>query len=275
LQWGHRIEHGGGRCALVPAHNLVVAGGNDGFAHAVDTNKTAATRWQTSLLEIVPPDPPNFPGQRARLSGSLARPTGIACDDERVYISVFDQSRIVGLDARTGKLLWSFQANGWIYGDPVTSGDYVFIGSQDKHMYCLDKRSGAKVWEFATKGRIESAAAASDGSLYFGSCDGGYYRLALADGKLLWRYDSEPDAAGHRAIYSTPVLTADSVYFAAGAGHVYALDRKTGELRWKLRAERDSQTFCSPASDGARLFVVTRPHLNKAGENSLLAISQR
>jgi outer membrane protein assembly factor BamB len=275
LRWGHRIEHGGGRCIVVPSKGLVVAGGNDGLVHAVDA-KTAETRWQTSIIDDAPPELPDFPAHRGRGGGnSLARPTGMACDDERVYQSIFDQCRVVALDAETGKSLWSHQTKGWIYGSPLIAGEFLFIGSQDKCLHCLEKRTGKKVWQFETKGRIEKAAAADDRSLFFGSCDGSYYRIAQADGALLWKFDTEPDYSGIRAIYSTPIVTADTIYFAAAAGHLYALDKETGALRWKLSADEHSQTLCSPASDGQRLFIITRPDWDKRGENSLVAITQR
>src|SRR5205814_10059987 len=121
------------------------------------------------------------------------RPTGIWWDGGRVYQCVCDQSRIVALDGRTGKRLWSYQAKGWIYGAAAIAGERLFIGSQDFTMACLNKRTGEKLWQFPTKSRIEAAAGVDDQSVLFGSCDGGYYRIAQADGKLLWKFETQPD----------------------------------------------------------------------------------
>src|SRR5438067_1206255 len=85
--------------------------------------------------------------------------TSMACDDECIYQSIFDQCRVVALDAETGKRLWSYQTKGWIYGAPVIAREFLFIGSQDKCLHCLDKRTGKTIWQFETKGRIASAAA--------------------------------------------------------------------------------------------------------------------
>lgn len=273
MRWSHPIPHGAGPCIVVKSKNLIVAGGSDGLIHALDP-KTGDTRWKTNILTDAPPDPPGFPGKRARVGDSLARPTGIACDDETIYQSIFDQSRVVALDAATGKLQWSYQASGWIYGSPTVATEFVLVGSQDKLFHCLEKRTGKCVWKFETKGRIESGGALDEHSVFFASCDGGMYRVQLADGKQVWKFDTDPGPTGRRSIYSVPVLTHDTVYFAAGEGQVYALDKETGKLRWKLRAADDSEVYCSPASDGERLFVVTRPTLSKTGVNSLVAISR-
>ncbi|MBT7345857.1 PQQ-binding-like beta-propeller repeat protein, partial [Candidatus Bathyarchaeota archaeon] len=39
----------------------------------------------------------------------------------------------------------------------------VYIGSNDKKVYCLDAETGAKNWEYTTGGTIESSPAVADG----------------------------------------------------------------------------------------------------------------
>jgi FOG: WD40-like repeat len=269
--WNYPITHGVERCIALAAKNLVLAGGYDGFLHALDA-KTGALRWKASLLADAPADRPGYPGHDARMSGTLARPTGLAFDEERAYQSVFDQSRLVAVELAKGKVLWSYQADGWIFGECAVGADRIFVGSQDKSLHCLDKLTGAKRWTFATKGRIESAGTLDDDSIYVASCDGCMYRLKQADGEQLWKFDTARDAR-RKAIYSNPLLTKDTVYFAAGEGTVYALDRGTGEERWSLRPAGDSETFTSPESDGRFLFVVTRPTHDNRGLASLVAIN--
>src|SRR5205823_2415950 len=130
-----------------------------------------------------PPDRPGFPSARARGAKSPARPSALANDGETVFLSVFDQSRLVAVHAATGKAAWSFQAGGWVYGPAAVTPTRVFVGSQDNHFYCLDKQTGKQLWKFETKNRIESGGATDSRWVYFGSCDGGFYCLSQADGK--------------------------------------------------------------------------------------------
>jgi outer membrane protein assembly factor BamB len=234
---------------------------------------TGKQAWTAEFLTDAPADPPGFAGGQARVGGTKARPSAMASDGGVVFVSIFDQSRVVAFDAITGKRLWSFQANGWVYGKTASTAKHVFFGSQDDHWYCLDRQTGKKVWSFKTNSRIESGAAVDDRFVYFGSCDGNVYCLAQADGKERWRFATDRTEDDHRtAIYSTPVLRRDSVYFAAGEGQVYGLDRETGRLKGKVRPSEGSDMYCSLAADSALLFGVTRAHGKDHGGPSLVAI---
>src|SRR5262245_61442505 len=163
------------------------------------------------------------------MSNDKARPTSLTSDGETLFLSVFDQCRIVAVKATDGKRLWSFQTGGWVYGEAVATENHVFVGSQDKIFYCLDKRTGRKVWRHQTKGRIESGAAVDDKYFYFGSCDGGLYCLNQSDGKSRWRFETDLQDGRKSSIYSVPVLHEGGVYFAAGEGQAYAVNQYTGE----------------------------------------------
>ena len=125
------------------------------------------------------------------MAKTKARPSSLTSDGETLFLSVFDQCRIVAVKAADGKRLWSFQTGGWLFGSAVTTKSHVFVGSQDKVFYCLDKRTGRKVWSHQTKWRIESGGAVDDNYVYFGSCDGGLYCLKQSDGKLQWRFAAD------------------------------------------------------------------------------------
>ncbi len=276
LVWRFTIDHGDGPSLALGEKGRVFLGGSDGKLYALDA-KTGELLWSTDFVADAPPDPPGFPGGSARVGGSPARPSALSSDGETLFLSVFDQSRVVAFDAATGKKVWSYQTGGWIYGEVAATATHAFVGSQDDFFYCLDKRTGKQVWKFKTQGRIESGGVVDDTSVYFASCDGGLYGLSRSDGKLRWRFEADRDVDGRRsAIYSTPVLHRGALHFAAGEGQVYAVDAGTGKLRWKLRPSERSELYCSPASDGTSYFVTTRPRgsgRDRQGESSLFAVS--
>jgi outer membrane protein assembly factor BamB len=105
--------------------------------------------------------------------------------------------------------------------------------------------------------------------VYFGSCDGGFYCIDRTSGDEKWRFDVETDGERTKAIYSDPLIFDDLVCFAAGEGQVYALDLATGALRWKLRPLEHSELFTSPASDGRRIFVTSRPQFDNMGKMNI------
>jgi outer membrane protein assembly factor BamB len=272
--WNFRFPCCDGPSLALAKQGKVYVGGNDGNLYALDA-KTGKQVWVSNFLTDAPPDPPDFSGDRARLTNTAARPSALATDGETLFLSVFDQCRIVAVSATDGKRLWSCQAGGWVHGSVVATQNHVFFGSQDKHFACLDKRNGTKVWSHETKGRIESGGVVDDKYVYFGSCDGGVYCLNQSDGNQRWRFATDQKDGRNSAIYSVPILHQGNVYFAAGEGQAYAVNQQTGELKWKARPSKGSELYCSPASDGAHFFVVTRADIKGLGEPSLVALRFR
>ena len=269
--WSLSEFSGDGPTFVLPEKKMVYLGSSDGNLYALDSG-TGELVWARDFITDAPQDPPGFLGTNARFSNTKARPSALASDGETLYLSVFDQSRIVAFDATNGDELWSFQADGWIFGAAVATKKHVYFGSQDKRFYCLDKRTGRKVWSYETKARIESGGTVDADSVYFGSCDGGLYSLDRSSGELRWRFAADPRGKRNTPIYSVPILAQERAIFAAGEGQAYAVDTRTGQLKWKIRPSEGSELFCSPASDGRLYFLVTRPTDAEHGTHSLLAI---
>jgi outer membrane protein assembly factor BamB len=143
--WSFDVASCDGPTLALPKQGLVYVGGNDGNLYAVD-GKTGKQRWVSDFVTDAPPDRPGFPGARGRLPKTMARPSAMASDGEALFLSIFDQSRVVAIGAGTGKRLWAFQANGWVFGEAVATAKHVYFGSQDRAFYCLNKNTGKQVW---------------------------------------------------------------------------------------------------------------------------------
>jgi outer membrane protein assembly factor BamB len=256
---------------VIATHGKVYVGGHDGNLCALDV-RTGHQMWSADFVADAPPDPPLFDGAKARMANTKARPTALASDGETLFLSVFDQCRIVAFNAANARKLWSFQSGGWVFGSAVATEKHVFFGSQDKSYYCLDKQTGTKVWSHPTKSRVESGGAVDDAYVYFASCDGGLYCLNQADGEPRWRFAIDKPQGHTSAIYSVPILHQGSVYFAAGEGQAYAVHQQSGELEWRVRPSEGSELFCSPDTDGTSIFLTTRADFAGKGAASLLAI---
>lgn len=250
------------------AKGIAVAGGADGKVYGFDL-KTGEVRWQSDYLEDRPDDPPGFRGAEARFS-EPARPCAAATDGEMVALSIFDQCRTLAFDAATGKRLWDFKTEGWMYGTPAIGPLFVYVGSQDNNVYAVDKQLGKQQWKVATESRNEAMAAVQDRFLYCGCCDGTLRAIDVAVGRVAWTFSIDQVEKRTLAIYARPVVRADTVYFGALEGTVYALDRASGKLRWKLRAAEGRITG-DLEIDGKHLLVVTDSDDGK-GESSVLAI---
>jgi eukaryotic-like serine/threonine-protein kinase len=256
---------------LIVKDRIIVAGYN-GKISAVDFNGKLI--WQHDIAEDEIASPPGFDAGRARISGTAARPRTAASDDTAIFLPIFDQSRIAVIDLKAGRRRWSFQAKGWIYGEPTVTDDKVFFGSQDDHLYCLDKRRKTLLWSFAGKSRIEAGVAYQDGSVYFGSCDGRFYRINAETGKEVWSYQTPRSPGASTAIYSAPLCTEDAIYFGSFDGHLYCLGIDHGQLEWRIQPVKGSEITSAPTTDGRRIAVAIRQSFEKKGDHAIVVIGE-
>lgn len=266
LIWNVPYQGGSGKCLVLPERETVYCAGSDGWLYALNA-ATGDIHWKVSLVDNVPADPDGFDGNQARFENTRARPTGIASDGDTIYQSVFDQSRVVAIDANRGLIRWAYQARGWVFADAAVDERFVFFGSQDRCVYALNKKTGKLVWKQATNGRVESGIGVDAHQVYVASCDGSMYCFDKENGERHWTFATGEDGQ-RKAIYSAPIVTEDTIYFAASSsGRVYAVDKFTGAPVWNFVPAPGSELFSSPSTDGTRIFVKSR-----GGKNAILAI---
>ncbi len=253
-------------------NDRIIVAGYDGKVTAVDF--AGLPIWQHDIAADAPPSPPAFDAGRARLAGTAARPRTAACDGTAVFQPIFDQSRIAVIDLKAGRRRWSFQAKGWIYGEPTVTDDRVLFGSQDNRLYCLDKKRKTPLWTFPTKSRIEAGLAYQNESVYFGSCDGRFYRVNAGTGKEVWSYQTPQSKETSTAIYSAPLCTKDAVYFGSFDGHLYCLKIDNGQLKWRIQPVQGSEITGSPLTDGRRIVLTIRRSSEKNGQHAVVVIGE-
>ncbi|HUO08647.1 MAG TPA: PQQ-binding-like beta-propeller repeat protein [Phycisphaerae bacterium] len=269
VAWRLDVAEGTGDCVADAVSEMVFVGGSDGILYGLDRN-TGEQKWKHSMIEEGVKSDKN-----ARMGARTARPTGISTDGTMVFLSVFDQSRVIACDAATGERKWAFTAKGWIWGAPAFDASRVFVGTQDDYVYCLEKISGEVEWKYKTKSRIVSTPLVMGELVIVPSCDGFLYALKKGTGELAWKVETEVNEKGkHQAIYSEPVLSKGLVWFAAGDGHVYGVDAAKGETVVKFVASAGSELYSTVGTDGEYLCVTSRRRRGAegpvSGENAVL-----
>ena len=90
-----------------------------------------------------------------------------------------DDGRLYGLDPSNGRARWEFQTGGPVRASAIVDGaGRIFVGSQDRFIYCLSPR-GSLLWQHRMRGEVDSSGAIGPDGVYYTGCDdGGLYALA-------------------------------------------------------------------------------------------------
>ncbi|MFD3514446.1 PQQ-binding-like beta-propeller repeat protein [Streptomyces sp. NPDC058657] len=143
--------------------------------------------------------------------------------DGTVVITTAWQGAAYGIDATTGRRLWTVPLTKNISGPPVTSGGLAHVRSSYNELKTVDSRSGKVRWEDPD---FAGSLAAAPG-LLVKTVGNEVVSLRPHDGKVLWSTKLDAQAIG------SPVLTKDTVYVSARTGLLYALNAETGAVRWR------------------------------------------
>jgi len=184
-----------------------------------------------------------------QLEGILPRVTGDwanhpVVDESRVWLGSSADDTVRCLDAQTGKLLWSFVADGPVRYAPVLAGGRLFFGSDDGSVYCVQagtgrlvwrERLGPRDWRIPGNGRmislwpVRTGLVVDAGVVYAAAGlypSQGVHAVALdaSDGSTVWRQKLNVSPQGY-------LLASQTMLFVpTGRGNPVGLDRKMGRL---------------------------------------------
>lgn len=214
--WRIDLKNGVEGGAELAADTLFIGAG-DGLLRSVDA-LSGKTNWSVPM--------------RAEL---LAPPTL----DRGILIAQTGADVVYGLEAQTGKLLWTY--NRQVTGNlsvrsttrPVVHEDNVLAGFSDGYLVALRKRDGVVQWERKLgKGNrfrdVDSTPAINGKKAYVASYDGLLVALNLDSGEVIW----QSDFGGYLPVTIGTGAYADRLYFSTVDGRVLEIDEASGkELR--------------------------------------------
>lgn len=204
-------------------------------------------------------------------------PIGVAVVDDAVY-APNDDGSLYKLDARTGKLLWTFHAYNQLMTTPVVAdaggrqivfvgaGNSVFsfghakkFGKQDAPVLrgtdvsaidAVNAATGQLVWSYQTKGEDMPTGIFANGLLIFGNGDGHVYALDAATGTLKWKTTIKSFVSMSSAAFDP----SKHVVIMGGTrpSDIYALDIDNGKRLWALHPQN---IFSSSGGDGTWAIV--------------------
>ena len=205
----------------------IATGANDAFAIDVDSG---AIRWRYNAnLDAA---------NKSVCCGWTNR--GVAYGDGKIFMGQLD-GKLVALDANTGAVVWSIQAERWQEGFTLTGAPLYYDG------LVIEGIAGA---ELGVRGRVK-AFSAKDGKLVWT-----FYTIPARGepGNETWPQNNEIWQHGGGTVWQTPALdpALGLIYFSTGnpgpdfngsvrkgdnlyTSSVVAVEAKTGKYRWHFQ----------------------------------------
>ncbi|HET9888493.1 MAG TPA: PQQ-binding-like beta-propeller repeat protein [bacterium] len=128
VMWTSPIDLGGGTGSPVIGHGILVVPGKDGRIEGINASNGASI-WTKAVGNVLL-DVSN--GVR----GGKATPGTPAIADSVVYVGSAD-GKLYALDLFTGSELWSWSLGVPITSSPIVTGDLLFVGACDNHLYAF------------------------------------------------------------------------------------------------------------------------------------------
>jgi outer membrane protein assembly factor BamB len=161
-------------------------------------------------------------------AASAAIASSPAVSANQLTFGGFDK-RFRAIAVGTGASVWSTPpAGNWFWTQGLISGDNLYAGNLDGHMYAYDASSGSLKWQTDLGAPIRSAPALVAGALVVATRNGTIYGLDPVSGKDKW-----PAIAAGSGILANLVPQASSVYAVTQPGtkngaHLLEIDPASG-----------------------------------------------
>lgn len=239
--WSTRIGDGAGRSGvrLQPAYA-------DGKLYVVSTNgriealdaATGKRIWEesTSVGDGIWPFRHRKPGPDARYAG------GPAVLGSLLVVGTLD-GHVYGMDAATGKQLWSAEVDDEVISPPAIEAGTVYVRTNSGYVYAFNANNGEREWLYdqasvpALSLRGNGPLLAGHGAVIFGSDDGHVVVLRSDTGTVLWdmpitKGTGRSDIQKLGDADDTLQLDGSTLYATAYHGELAAIDAAQGQVLW-------------------------------------------
>jgi polyvinyl alcohol dehydrogenase (cytochrome) len=90
------------------------------------------------------------------------------------------------------KWAFAFPNGSSAFGQPAVAGGRVFVGSDNGFVYSLDAATGCVYWSFQAQAGVRTAISVGPRLVYFGDLKGNVYAVEAATGALAWTKRADP-----------------------------------------------------------------------------------
>jgi outer membrane protein assembly factor BamB len=187
---------------------------------------------------------------------------GLAYEDGIVFCAT-PAAEVVMLDAKTGKILRSFDLTAPVRAAPTVKGGLIFAMTINNQLEVINYESGEPIWSHSgileTAGLLGGSSPALAGDVVIVPYTSGeVYALRRDNGSVLWseslaNFQRLDPVSSLYHIKARPVIEQNTVYLISHGGQMKALDLYSGETTWM----KSIGGIRSPAISGQYMFMIT------------------
>jgi outer membrane protein assembly factor BamB/predicted phosphodiesterase len=156
-----------------------------------------------------------------------------------------------------GKQVWKFTCGAAVLGSPIVDKGTVYIGASDHQFRAIDARTGKLLWTFnGLKGPVVSKPLIDGDKIIFGAWDTFLYALQNTTGQLLWKWTNGSTVPNYSPAACTPVSHDGVVYIVAPDRYITAIDIETGTTLWRNN-EATVRESIGISADGKHVYAKT------------------
>jgi outer membrane protein assembly factor BamB len=160
------------------------------------------------------------------LDGAIVGTPAISPEGQ-LYVGTFG-NEMVALDSNTGKILWRYKTDNWVWSGPALDNELLYFGDLNGNLYAISALDGSEQWKIKPDDKIVGTPLVIDDMIVFTTEADTVYAVDR-EGNPLWS-----QAIGGK-IYSSPVAAGDLILVAPieSDSMLIALS-SNGTQKWKF-----------------------------------------
>lgn len=107
--------------------------------------------------------------------------------DKDIIVFGNDDGEIIGIDSKTGKIIFRNKTGLSFFCGTAISGNVVYTGNDDGNLYAIDLNTGHIKWKFNSGARIIMTPSVLRSEIVFGNLEGDLFCISKKDGALVWK----------------------------------------------------------------------------------------
>ena len=190
-----------------------------------------------------------------------------AVQDTMVFIGAGD-SCVHALNAKTGKLVWTFKTGDRVESTPLIAGTTVYVGSDDGYIYALAEFTGKLLARFSAGYQLSSCALLNSGVVVSGvglPQNGiGFYKTSALSAAAIVMADTLISLP--MTTYASPAIAYSVVVVGSTDGGLSCFNANNYSLKWNVKtignffmsspAIADSVVYCSPGDFDPYVYAI-------------------